>query len=71
MMYAIILQKYRIRIDFSQFNWHLNISNLTKMDEEPLSLCSVEIDGNGDYFIRGKNKDKCKELLHDISFKED
>ena len=47
-------------------------ADLTKMEEdEPLSMCSVEIDGNGDYFIRGRNKDKCKELLNDISFKEE
>lgn len=40
-------------------------------DEEPLSMCSIEIDGDGDYHIKGRNKDKCKELLNDISFKED
>ena len=40
------------------------------MEDEPLNMCSIEINGEGDYYIRGKNKDKCKELLHDISFKE-
>ena len=39
-------------------------------DEEPLNLCSINVDGNGDYFIKGRDKTKCKDLLKDISFNE-
>lgn len=36
-----------------------------------LNMCSIDIDEKGDYFVRGKDKSKCKELLQDITFNED
>lgn len=39
-------------------------------DEEINNMCSINIDDKGDYYIKGRNKDKCKELLNDISFEE-
>lgn len=41
-----------------------------KMEDEDSSMCNIDIDTNGDIKIRGKYKDKCKDLLKDIEFEE-
>jgi hypothetical protein len=38
--------------------------------EDEDNMCSINIDGEGDYTIRGRNKDKCKQLLNDITFEK-